>query len=170
MTSNRSLLEIPMSTPSQTPASGEPSPVRLLICDDQNLVRACLCKILKDFSSIKVIGEASSGKMAVELALELQPDVVLMDISMPDLNGIEATRQILRQSPGIRIIAFSTESSSETILEALDAGAGGYLLKTGDPSQIMEAVEKVVRGEPFINVRGAKPNFPGPDSDDYPRT
>ena len=132
------------------------APARLLLCDDQKLIRTRVREILKAVPSIEIIGEAADGKGAVALALQLKPDIVLMDVSMPELNGIEATRQILSRLPNTRVLAFSVESDAETIRRMFAAGARGYLIKTGEPVDLVLALQKVLAGEYFL---GAKPNI-----------
>jgi len=138
---------LPQGSPSGTPRT------RLLLCDDQKLVREYVRNVLKMMPWVDILGEADSGRQAVLKALELQPDLVLMDLSMPDLDGIEATRQILHKAPHIRVLAFSVESTAEKVKRALAAGAQGYLLKTGNPTELKEAIEKVMEGERYVNVR-----------------
>lgn len=140
------------------------STVRVLVCDDQPLVRAHLREMLDQPGEIQVVGEASGGRTAVKLALELNPDVVLMDVSMPDLDGIEATRHILSKAPGIRILAFSADCSSERISKMFRAGARGYLLKPSTPPEIRRAVHRVHAGELFLGIpEGDRPTWPRPD-------
>lgn len=135
----------------------EKTPMRLLVCDDQELIRARVREILKAVPSIEIVGEAADGRAAVAMALELKPDVILMDVSMPQLNGIDTTRQILSRSPGIRVLAYSVESDAETIRQMFAAGARGYLIKTGDPVELVVALRRVAAGKYFL---GAKPNGP----------
>jgi DNA-binding NarL/FixJ family response regulator len=128
-------------------------PVRLLLCDDQRLIRARVREHFHEVPSVEVVGEAANGRSAVTLALELQPDLVLMDISMPDLDGIQATRQILACSPAIRVLAFSSDLNADHVHRMLAAGARGYLLKTGNLRELTMAVETVLAGERFISAR-----------------
>ncbi len=125
-------------------------PLRVLVCDDQQLVRVCLRKLFNRVRKVQIIGEAATGRQAVALAIQLKPDIVLMDVSMPVLNGIEATRQILAKSPGIRVLGFSFASDPKTVGEMLAAGARGYLLKTNDPVELIVAFQKVLAGRKFI--------------------
>jgi len=94
-----------------------------------------------------VVGEAVDGRSAVSMALSLRPDVVLMDVSMPDLNGIEATGQITAQAPGIRVLAYSANSDEDTVRRMFMAGAQGFLRKSGDPIELITALKKVLGGE-----------------------
>ncbi len=141
----------------QDSGSGSKTPWRLLICDDQRLVRLRVREMLKETSSIQVIGEAFDGGSAVELALELKPDLVLMDVSMPTLDGIEATRQILKQLPGTKILAFSADFTFETLTKAVIAGAHGYILKPGKASELLVALETILAGKSFFSGRASDP-------------
>jgi len=129
------------------------NPARLLICDDQLLVRSRVRGILQNVSTIRVIGEADDGRTAVRLALELKPDIILMDVSMPDLNGIEATAQIVADIPDIAILGYSADSDERIVRQMLAAGARGYLSKTGDPAELITALVKVLAGEQFVRVQ-----------------
>src|SRR5437867_1403966 len=110
--------------------AGKAGATRVLIADDHEMVRAGLCSMLQREVGVEIVGEASDGRQAVELARKLLPDVVFCDISMPLLNGIEATRQIREFSPDIKVIMLSIHSDHTMVTEALRAGANGYLLKT----------------------------------------
>jgi DNA-binding NarL/FixJ family response regulator len=134
-------------------AQGVSRTYRLLICDDQMMVRTGIRQMLKRTSSIQVIGEASDGHSAVKMALELQPDIVLMDVSMPDLDGVEATRQVLSKAPGIKVLAFSVDSSAETISKMLNAGARGYLFKSNIATELILALQKVLAGDLFLSTK-----------------
>jgi len=132
------------------PPSASPTPVRLLLCDDQLLVRTCVRQFLQSTLSIRVVGEAADGHAAVRMALELQPDVVLLDVSMPGLDGIEATRQILAKAPAIRVLAFSADARAKTMKKMLAAGARGYLLKTDDPQDWLSALQEFLTDKRFL--------------------
>jgi len=129
------------------------NPARLLICDDQQLVRSRLREILQQVSTIRVIGEATDGRAAVRMALELKPDIILMDVSMPDLNGIEATRQIVTNRPGIAVLGYSADCGERTVRQMLTAGARGFLNKTGDPAELITALATLLAGEHFVRVQ-----------------
>ena len=129
------------------------NPARLLICDDQQLVRSRLREILKDVSTIRVIGEATDGRAAVRMALELKPDIILMDVSMPDLNGIEATRQIVSDMPRIAVLGYSADCGERTVQDMLAAGARGFLNKTGHPAELITALAALLAGEHFVRVQ-----------------
>jgi DNA-binding NarL/FixJ family response regulator len=132
----------------------------VLLCDDQRLIRARVRELLKEVAFIQIVGEAADGRSAVTMALELKPDVVLMDVAMPGLDGVEATHQIVTQSPGIRVLAFSADSSAESMKRMFAAGAGGYLVKTGDPVELVIAVQNVLRGKRFVSARADGPRVP----------
>jgi DNA-binding NarL/FixJ family response regulator len=139
------------------PGSRRSATVKLLLCDDQRLIRACVREVLKHADSLEVVGEAENGKSAVAMALKLKPDIVLMDVSMPEMDGIEATRRILAKSPGIRILAFSCDSNPETVEKMFAAGAHGYALKNGHPLNLIEALQKVLAGQCFVSTRPTTP-------------
>ena len=125
------------------------TPARLLLCDDQSLVRIRVRQFLKQTSSFEVVGEAVDGRSAVSMALSLRPDIVLMDVSMPDVNGIDATDQITAQAPGVRVLAYSANSDEETVRRMFMAGAHGFLRKSDDPAELITALKKVLGGERF---------------------
>jgi DNA-binding NarL/FixJ family response regulator len=123
----------------------------VLIADDQALVRGGMRMILEVHPDIEVIAEAADGREAVEAARLRRPDVVLMDVRMPNLDGIEATRQILERGPGApRILILTTFDLDEYVYDAMKAGAGGFLLKNAPPEQLVESVRAVARGEALL--------------------
>ena len=127
------------------------SATRLLLADDHTLVRAGLRALLQGVPGVEVVGEVSNGREAVRQAGELHPDVVLMDIAMSDLNGLEAARQIVREFPGVRVIMLSMHATEEYVVQALRAGASGYLLKNAGAEELAKAIEHVARGETFLS-------------------
>jgi len=127
------------------------SPVRILLADDHSLVRASLRSLLTDNPGIEVVAEASDGRQALELVGQHRPDLVLMDISMPWLNGLEATRQIVKAHQNVRVIVLSMHASDQHVLRALRAGASGYVLKGSLPRELELAIESVARGEIFLS-------------------
>jgi DNA-binding NarL/FixJ family response regulator len=125
--------------------------LRVLICDDQALVRAGFRKLLEARSDVEVVGEADDGAQAVDLARRRSPDVVLMDIRMPGVDGIEATRRIVAASDGaIRVLMLTTFGNDAYVFESLRAGASGFLLKDAAPEDLLAAIETVARGDALL--------------------
>ncbi len=125
--------------------------IRLLIVDDDPLVRSALTFMLGGQPDLEVVGEAGDGHAGVALAVELRPDVVLMDIRMPRLNGLDATRTLLASDAAPRVIVLTTFDADEYVVEALAAGADGFLLKDTPPAQVVDAIRKVADGEPMLS-------------------
>ena len=125
-------------------------PIRILIAEDQRIVREGLIALLEDESEVAIIGEASGGAEAVELFARLQPDVVLMDLQMPGVDGPEATRRIRELSPDARILVLTTYATDEFIFKALRAGARGYLLKDASADELLEALRAVHQGRTLL--------------------
>jgi NarL family two-component system response regulator LiaR len=136
-------------------AEGGTSTIKVLIVDDHDLFRAGLTAMLSVEPDIEIVGQASRGRLGVNLALELRPDVVLMDIRMPDLDGINATREILAQAPLMRIIAITVASDEATVESAIRAGACGYLLKESPVTDTIAAVHAAARGDSWLSPRAA---------------
>lgn len=126
-------------------------PIRLLIADDHTLVRQSLRQLCEGMGSFTVVAEAANGARAVELARTARPDVILMDIVMPDVDGVEAIRQIMRETPTARIITLTMYRQEQYMLDAIRAGARGYLLKTVDARDLIAAIEAVHRGDYLID-------------------
>ena len=124
---------------------------RVIIADDHKLMREGLRSLLQKSDKVEVIGEAENGFAAVRMARELTPDIILMDISMPDLNGVEAANQIKTRNPEIKIIALSMHSDRRYINRMLKAGASGYLLKDGAFDEVEEAIQAVAANHKFIS-------------------
>ena len=122
-------------------------PIQVLIADDHTLFRAGLRALLNLFDDIQVVGEASSGEEAIIKAEALQPDIILMDIQMPGVNGIEATRRIVRASPNIGIVVVTMFEDDDFVFSAMRAGARGYILKEADEDEVLRAIRAAAQGE-----------------------
>ena len=125
--------------------------IRVLIVDDHGIVRHGLARSIQQQEDMEVVGQAMDGHAAVQLTRELSPNVVLMDVSMPDLNGIEATREIVRESPGTRVIALSMHSAKRYVREMLRAGASGYLLKDCEFDELVQTIRLIAEGQTYIS-------------------
>ena len=125
--------------------------IRILIADDHGIVRTGLRLQLEQNNDFEVVGEATEGREAVRMAEELSPDVVIMDIAMPNLNGIQATTQLVKKSPQIGVIILSMYSDETYLMRTLAAGAKGYLLKESADADLHRAVEVVAQGKPFFS-------------------
>jgi DNA-binding NarL/FixJ family response regulator len=135
----------------ETPVPEASDIVRVVIADDHTLMREGTSRILETQADIRVVGEAGDGAGAVEAALQLQPDVALLDIRMPVLNGIEATQRIREQAPNIAILVLTAYDDDEYVSAVLKAGASGYLLKTVRANELIEAVRRVRMGEVVLH-------------------
>jgi DNA-binding NarL/FixJ family response regulator len=124
-----------------------PDTLKILIADDHTIVREGLRAVLGSEPDMEVVGEAATGKEAVEQAAEVSPDVILMDIQMPDLNGIEATRRILGVDPEVGVVVLTMFEDDDSVFSAMRAGARGYVLKGAPPSEILKVVRAVAAGE-----------------------
>ena len=127
--------------------------LRLLLADDHEIVRQGLRSILATQRDCEVVGEAADGRQAVAMAKELNPDVVILDIAMPSLNGLEATRQILKVRPQTKVLILTMHEADSVIREVLDAGARGYILKTDAGRDLVTAVESLRRNKAFFTSR-----------------
>ena len=127
-------------------------PTTVLLVDDHPLMRKGLSNLLQGETDIVVVAEASNGKQAIKKASELSPDVVVMDISMPDINGIDATRSIIAHAPQTRVVALSIHSESRFVDDMLEAGAVGYVLKDSAPEELVEAIHTVIQGKSFLSA------------------
>jgi DNA-binding NarL/FixJ family response regulator len=130
--------------------------IRLLIADDHSVVRTGLRHLVATFDDVELVGAAADGDEAVTLCADHDPDVVLMDLEMPVLDGIEATRRIVEAQPGVAVVVLTSFSDREQILRALDAGAVGYLLKDAEPAELERAVRAAARGEAPLDPRAGR--------------
>jgi two-component system, NarL family, response regulator NreC len=130
--------------------------IRILLADDHGIVRKGLRFILERQPGMEVVGEAGDGREAVRLAEDLNPSIVIMDIAMPLLNGIEATAQMVKRDPSLGVIILSMHSDEDYLLSALNAGAKGYLLKDSAEVDLVRAIESVESGSPFFSPEIAK--------------
>jgi DNA-binding NarL/FixJ family response regulator len=130
--------------------------VRILLGDDHTVVRQGLCKILEEQPAWEVIAQASDGRQAVQQTLALIPDVAVLDIAMPLLNGIEATRQIARRAPSVHVLILSMHAEEAYVTQAVQAGAKGYLLKDSADSDLVRGVAAVAAGKSFFSPAAAK--------------
>ena len=129
--------------------------IRVLLIDDHALVRAGIVSLFAGQEDIEVIAEAGDGTTGATLARELQPDVALVDLAMPGLDGIETTRRVLRACPSVQVVVLTAFSDRQQVLAALDAGARGYLLKDAEPAELVRAVRAAARGEAPLDPRAA---------------
>jgi DNA-binding NarL/FixJ family response regulator len=128
-----------------------PDPIRVLLADDHVLVRQGIREFLEDEDDIEVIAEANNGLEAVRLAQERQPDVAILDIRMPEMTGVEATRRIKAQSPGVRVLVLTAYDDDPYVFAVLQAGADGYVLKTSSADELVRAVRTVHSGSPALS-------------------
>jgi DNA-binding NarL/FixJ family response regulator len=129
--------------------------LRIVVADDHEVVRRGLCALLRNQPEWEVCGEAGDGREAVEKVLTLKPDVVILDIGMPNLNGLEATRQILKTNPRIKVLVLTLHDSDQVVQEVLNAGARGFLLKTDAARDLVAAVEALRRGKTYFTPKVA---------------
>jgi DNA-binding NarL/FixJ family response regulator len=130
--------------------------IRVLLVDDHRLVRAGLQSLLDATDDIRVVGAAADGREALELAAGLAPDVVLMDLSMPGMGGVEATRRLLADHPDLQVVVLTSFSDQDQVLDAVDAGAVGYLLKDADPAELLQGVRAAAAGQSPLDPKVAR--------------
>jgi DNA-binding NarL/FixJ family response regulator len=131
----------------------QPTLVRILVVDDFGPIRQFVCAALGKRLHLQVVGEASDGLEAIQKAVELKPDLILLDIGLPTLNGLEAARQIRKLVPESKIIFLSQESSADVVQEALRIGARGYVVKVGTATGLLTAVEAVIAGKRYVSSK-----------------
>lgn len=124
--------------------------IRILLCDDHSVLRACVKELLVENPCMEIVAEADSGQAAVQQARELKPDFVLMDVSLPDMNGILATRKILSQEHKPKVLAFSLQAHQQTVHDMFFAGAAGYLLKGCSGEELIKAIQTVMAGNRYL--------------------
>ncbi len=153
-----------------------PAPIRVLLADDHALVRQGFRRILEDEADIVVAGEASGGAEAIALHRRLQPDVVVMDLAMPEINGLHAAIEILRERPSARVLMLSMHSDEQYVRNALDAGVKGYILKSALETELTRAIRVIAGGGQFLSpelsalaIRGLRGADGGPPDDPYSR-
>ena len=129
---------------------------RVVLVDDHAVIRAGLAQLIATADDIEVVGQAADGATAVEQARALKPDVVLMNLQMPGVDGVTATREIVAAGLGVDVLVLTSYSDNERILDALDAGAVGYLLKDADPDDVLTGIRAVSRGESPIHPKAAR--------------
>lgn len=137
-------------------SDSDASPLRVVVADDHDLFRTGLASLLGAEPDVEVVAQASGGRAAVRLAAELNPDVVLMDLRMPDLRGSDATREIVRQRPSTRVVVFTVLSEDEHVEEAMQAGACGFLAKDTPISEVVTAVRAAAHGVAWLSPRAAE--------------
>ncbi|MEE8346449.1 MAG: response regulator transcription factor [Dehalococcoidia bacterium] len=128
-----------------------PLTIRVLIAEDHTIVRQGIRLLLDDQPDVEVVGEAADGQQAIALVEQVEPDIVLMDLAMPGINGLEATRTIKKRFPQVQVVALTVHDSDEYFFQMLDAGAAGYVLKGADASLLLEAIRTAHQGEVFLH-------------------
>jgi len=133
--------------------------IRVFIADDHEIMREGMCALLRRRPDVEVVGQAADGRQAVRLVKELAPDVVIMDIGMPNLNGIEATRQMVAENPKLKVMALSTHSDGAIVAKMLRAGASGYMLKDSAFAELMTGIDAMARGNTYLCTKIARVIF-----------
>jgi two-component system, NarL family, response regulator NreC len=124
--------------------------MKILLVDDHEIMREGICALLRKHSEMEVVGQAGDGRTAVNMAKQLQPDVVIMDIGMPNLNGIEATCQMVTENPHIKVMALSTHSDGSVVAKMIKAGATGYMLKESAFSELLDGLHTMAEGKTYL--------------------
>jgi NarL family two-component system response regulator LiaR len=147
-------------------------PIRVVVTDDHAIVRKGICALLATEPDIEVVGEAQNGEEAIAVAQEAEPDVILMDLVMPRMDGLEATRRITARQPGVRVLVLTSFDGDDKVFPSIEAGALGYLLKDSGPGELVRAIHQVHRGESALHPSIARrllrqlsePPKPGPNA------
>jgi len=129
--------------------------IKIVIADDHNLVRQGIRSLLALTADIEIVGEAADGREAVEIVKQLAPDIVLMDLAMPNMGGLEATRKIRREFPSTRVIALTQYDDSEYVVPVIEAGARGFITKMASPMELASAIQAVYRGDSYLSPSAA---------------
>ena len=132
---------------------------RVLLVDDHEIMREGMCALLRKYPEFEVVGQAVDGRKALEMVTELQPDVVIMDIGMPNLNGIESTRQILSRNPKVKIMALSTHSEGTVVAKMIKSGASGYMFKESAFEELVDGIKLILSGKTFLCSKISKVVF-----------
>jgi two-component system response regulator NreC len=143
-------------------------PIRILLVDDHGVIRAGLHALLEGFPDMTVVGDASDGGEAVVKACDLKPDVVLMDLSMPNIGGIEATRQLLQHEPGMRVLILTVHEDESLLKEVIRAGAAGYIVKRAAQEDLIHAIRVVARGDLYVHPTMTRILFDEPNKAETP--
>ena len=130
--------------------------IRVLVVDDHAIVREGICTLLRLTQDIETVGEAANGREAVDMAKKLKPDVVLMDVAMPVMEGVEATRRLHKESPGVKVLVLTQHDDSEHVFSAIEAGAFGFISKTAASSELTSGIRSVYRGDSFLSPSVAR--------------
>ena len=130
--------------------------IRVLVVDDHTIVRDGICALLRLAGDIEVVGEAANGREALEMVRKFMPDVMLIDIAMPNMNGLEATRRIRKEFPGVKILVLTQYDDKEHVFWAIEAGASGFLSKAAASSELVSGIRSVHRGDSFLSPSAAK--------------
>jgi DNA-binding NarL/FixJ family response regulator len=130
--------------------------IRVLVVDDHTIVRDGICALLRLAGDIEVVGEAANGREALEMAKKLMPDVVLMDIAMPNMDGLEATRRIRKEFPKVKVLVLTQYDDKEYVFPVIEAGASGFISKTAASSELVSGIRSVYRGDSFLSPSAAR--------------
>jgi two-component system, NarL family, response regulator NreC len=133
--------------------------MKILLVDDHEIMREGVCALLRKYPDMDVVGQAADGRMAVDMVRELRPDVVIMDIGMPNLNGIEATRQMITENPHLKVMALSTHSDGSVVAKMIKAGATGYMLKESAFSELLDGLHTMAEGKTYLCSKISKVVF-----------